>query len=193
MARGTLHALLVALLLQAVCMAPARGDDDAAWAALRSGGAVIALVRHAQAPGTGDPPNWRLDDCSTQRNLSERGRADAQALGQRLRAARVPVSKVLSSPWCRCLDTARLMDVGTVQAEPAFSNAFMLNDRRDELAAAGRKLLQAWRGPGVLVVVTHGSNIAALTGRSPDSGEVVIVTARADGALRVEGTISTSR
>lgn len=192
MRRRTLPALLGALLLQGLGLAPARASEDAAWAALKAGGA-IALVRHAEAPGTGDPPGWRLDDCSTQRNLSERGRADARALGERLRAARVPTPKVLSSPWCRCLDTARLMDVGTAQVEPAFSNAFVLSDQRDALAAGGRKVLQAWRGPGTLLVVTHGSNIVALTGHSPASGEVVVVTVGADQSIRVVGTLSPPR
>ena len=179
--------LLLLLVLSVAAIAPAgTAEEEAAWAALRRG--AIALVRHADAPGTGDPPGWRLDDCATQRNLSAAGRADAQALGSALRAQRVPIAHVLSSPWCRCLDTARLMDVGPVQTEPAFSNAFVLSDRRDELTAGGRAVLRRWRGPGTLVDVTHGSNIMALTGRNPASGEAVVVSLGPEGALRVEGT-----
>jgi phosphohistidine phosphatase SixA len=177
------------LLLLAVSVAaivPAGAIEEGAWAALRRG--AIALVRHADAPGTGDPPGWRLDDCATQRNLSATGRADARALGHALRAERVPIAQVLSSPWCRCLDTARLMDVGPVQTEPAFSNAFVLNDRRDELTAEGLAVLRRWRGPGTLIVVTHGSNITALTGRNPASGEAVVVSLGPEGALHVEGS-----
>jgi phosphohistidine phosphatase SixA len=180
-------------LIALPCVSTASADEDAAWAALGSSDAVIALVRHADAPGTGDPPGWRLDDCATQRNLGERGRADARKLGERLREARVPIAKVLSSPWCRCLDTARLMNVGAVQTEPTFSNAFVLNDRRDALAAGARDVLKAWRGPGTLLVVTHGANILALTGHSPASGELVVVSAGKDGALRVVGTLQAPR
>jgi phosphohistidine phosphatase SixA len=178
------------ILLLAVAAAlptAARASEDAAWAALRRG--AIALVRHADAPGTGDPPGWRLGDCTTQRNLSAGGRADARALGDALRARRIPITRVISSPWCRCVDTARLMDVGPVQTEPAFSNAFVLSDRREELADAGLAVLRGWKGPGTLLVVSHGSNIMALTGRNPASGEMVVVSLDAQGALRVQGTV----
>jgi phosphohistidine phosphatase SixA len=178
---------LLAGALAACALAPAQASEDDAWAALSRG--AIALVRHADAPGTGDPPGWKLDDCSTQRNLSAAGRADARALGEALRNRRIPITRVLSSPWCRCIDTARLMDVGRVQTEPAFSNAFVLNDRREELTAGALTVLRGWKGPGTLLVVSHGSNIMALTGRNPSSGEAVVVSLDAQGALRVEGTL----
>jgi phosphohistidine phosphatase SixA len=166
----------------------ARADEQAAWAALR-GHAAVALMRHADAPGAGDPPGWRLDDCSTQRNLSDRGRADARSTGDRLRAEKVPVARVLSSPWCRCVDTARLMDVGAVQVEPSFSNAFVLQDQRESLAEGARAVIGAWRGPGTLLVVTHGSNIQRLTDYSPASGEIVVVAAGKDGSVQRVGSI----
>src|SRR5678816_4237635 len=94
---------LVAALLAGVCML-AGADDSATWAALRRDGAV-ALVRHGEAPGVGDPPGWKLDDCATQRNLDDTGRAQARALGERLKAERIPVRRVLASPWCRTTAT----------------------------------------------------------------------------------------
>src|SRR5215211_8168452 len=111
-------------------MNQANADEAAAWAALRLGGHV-ALMRHADAPGAGDPPGFKLNDCTTQRNLSDRGRADAKAVGDRLRAEGVRVAKLLSSPWCRCLETAQILNLGAVEIEPAFSNTFVLADRRD--------------------------------------------------------------
>jgi phosphohistidine phosphatase SixA len=179
-----------ALLLLLLGALPAvRADEAAALAALRGGAAVVALMRHADAPGTGDPPGWRLDDCATQRNLSERGKADARAMGQRLKAERIRFAKVLSSPWCRCVDTATLMDVGPVQIEATFSNAFVLSDRREALTAGARKLIRGWRGPGALLVVTHGANIQALTGRGPASGEVVVVSVDKGGSLTEVGSL----
>lgn len=178
------------LALLAAAASPAFADEAAAWAALRRGDAVVALMRHAQAPGTGDPPGWRLDDCSTQRNLSEQGRADARAAGDQLRAERIRVAKVISSPWCRCVDTARLMDVGRVELEPTFSNAYVLADRRDALTAGALAVVRRWRGPGVLLVVSHGANILALTGQHPASGEMVVVSARADGSLQTLGSLT---
>jgi len=180
---------LVVFALLAAAGCPAWADEAAAWAALRRGGAVVALVRHADAPGAGEPPGWRLGDCATQRNLSAQGRADARALGDRLRAERIPIAKVLSSPWCRCLDTATLMNLGPVQTEPTFSNAFVLSAQRAALAEGARALIGHWRGPGTLLVVTHGANIQALTGYSPAPGETVVVSAQANGSLRVLGSL----
>lgn len=178
--------LTLGLLIAAVA---ARADEAAAWAALRGGAPVVALMRHALAPGVGDPPGWRLEDCATQRNLDAAGRAEAQAAGARLQREGVRFAKRLSSPWCRCRDTARLLDLGPVEIEPRFSNAYVLADRRDALAQGGREVIAAWQGPGPLLVVTHGENIRALTGRSPDTTEVVVVAPDAAGALREIGSI----
>jgi phosphohistidine phosphatase SixA len=155
-------------------LVPATADEAAAWAALRAGGHV-ALMRHADAPGVGDPPGYRLDDCTTQRLLNEVGRSRATAIGAGLRAAEVPIERVLSSPWCRCVETAERLAVGTVVVEDAFSNAFVLRDRREALAAAGRAVIAGWRGTGTLLVVTHGENIADLTGGGIASGGMVVV------------------
>ena len=151
---------------------------------------MVALMRHADAPGAGDPPGWRLDDCATQRNLSVQGQADARAVGDRLRAERVPVARILSSPWCRCVDTAKLMSVGPVQIEPTFANAFVLSDQRAALTEGARALIGRWRGPGTLLVVTHGANIQALTGRSPSSGEMVVLSIGPDGSLHEMGSLA---
>src|SRR5262245_21208984 len=107
MVRAIQSALFVALVLAA--SAADAADDTTAWAALRGDGHV-ALIRHASAPGpAGDPADYNLDDCKTQRNLSEQGRAEARALGERFRTERVKVGKVVSSQWCRCKETAQLM------------------------------------------------------------------------------------
>jgi phosphohistidine phosphatase SixA len=190
MSRASARRFFLCLLVLLAAAAPAKADEAAAWAALRDGGHV-ALMRHALAPGgTGDPPGFRLEDCTTQRNLSEEGRADAAAVGAMLWGEEIMIDKVLSSPWCRCVETARLMDVGAVEIEPTLSNAFVLRDRREDLAAGARTIIAAWRGPGNLLVVTHGANIQALTGGgNPDSGEIVVVAADANGTIREIGRI----
>jgi phosphohistidine phosphatase SixA len=167
-------ALLVTLML-AGGTADAAGDTVHAWAALRGDGHV-ALIRHAPAPGpAGDPSDYKLDECTTQRNLSEQGRAQARALGARLRMQQVKVGKVVSSQWCRCRQTAELMDIGPVEDAPTFNNAFVLNAMREELTAGARAMIGTWRGPGTLVVVTHGENIRLMLGIRPREGEVVVV------------------
>ena len=167
--------MMIVLAAALCCATAASADETAALLALREG-RPIALLRHALAPGSaGDPPGFRLGDCATQRNLSAEGREQARRAGLRLKAARVKIGKVLSSPWCRCLETARLLDLGDAETARAFSNAFVLAGERAELTRAAKALIAAWRGPGALLVVTHGENIAALTGINPREGEIVVV------------------
>ncbi len=171
--------LLAAALVPAT--RPARADDAATFDRLRAGGLAL-LMRHAQTvPGTGDPPGFRLGDCSTQRNLDAAGRAQARAIGARLRAERVPVGRVLTSEWCRCRETAELMGVGPVEVAPAISSFFEDRSRRDEQTRAARALVAGWGGPGNLVLVTHQVNITALTGIFPEEGEVVALRPRPGG------------
>jgi phosphohistidine phosphatase SixA len=151
--------------------------DDAAdaWKALRAGGHV-ALMRHTDAPGgAGDPPGFRVDDCATQRNLSEKGRADAAKIGVRLKREGIAFEKILSSPWCRCKDTATLLNLGTVEEAATFGNVVVLRDQREGLTGGARALIAKWKGPSNLLVMTHGANIAALTTIWPASGEIVVV------------------
>jgi len=167
-------ALLIAFIL-AGGTADAAEDTALAWAALRGDG-NIALIRHAPAPGAvGDPSDYKLDDCTTQRNLSEQGRSEAAALGARFRMQQVKVGKIVSSQWCRCKQTAELMNIGPVEDAPTFNNAFVLNTMRDELTAGARTMIEAWRGPGTLVVVTHGENIQLMFGLRTREAEVIVV------------------
>ena len=170
---------LLALLLAA--HAPAFADDAAApWAALRAGGSV-ALIRHAATPGgVGDPPGFRLEDCASQRNLTDKGRAQARWLGERFRAERIVVTKVLSSQWCRCRETAALMEIGPIEEAATLNNAFTLRDRIDALTAGARTLIRGWGGPGVLVLSTHGANIMPLVGFHPEEGSIVVVAPDAE-------------
>ena len=167
-------AFFIAFML-AAGSAVAAEETEPAWAAL-GGDGHVALISHVAAPGApGDPAGFRLDDCQTQRNLSDRGRADARALGERFRAQQVKVGKIVSSQWCRCRQTAELMNIGPVQEAPTFNNAFVLSAKRDTLTEGARAAIAAWRGPGALVVVTHGQNILALLGIHPGEGEVIVV------------------
>jgi len=159
--------------------APARDSNE--WAALAKGGHV-ALVRHSNAPPGygGDPPGFRLDDCKTQRNLDDRGRRQARALGEAFRRHGVRVDRILSSPWCRCLETARLMAVGPVEATWALVPDMDpgVSVRLSEL----KKMVAAWRGPGTLVLVTHALTVRALLGFLPSQGETVVLEPGPEGS-----------
>jgi phosphohistidine phosphatase SixA len=168
---------------------PALSQDADLLRRLRAGGLVL-LMRHAQTvPGTGDPPGFRLDDCSTQRNLSEAGRAQARTIGQRLRAERIPVTAVRTSAWCRCRETAALLDLGPVQHLQPLDSFFADRRQRDRHRAGMLAFIARWRGPGNALLVTHQVNITAITGVIPRSGEIVVVTAEAEpqvlGRLRL--------
>jgi len=163
------------LVAIALTVAPGVAADDstAAWAALVQDGHV-ALIRHGNAPpGYGDPPGFTIDDCQTQRNLDERGRAQARALGEAFRNHGVRVDRILSSPWCRCLDTAHLMAVGPVE------KSWALVPDREPTAPVRllelKEMVSAWRGPGTLVLVTHGFTVQALLGLLPNQGEMVVL------------------
>jgi phosphohistidine phosphatase SixA len=171
---------LLALPLLAT-LAPRARADDVAWAALARGGHV-ALMRHAlTVPGTGDPPGFRLEDCATQRNLSDEGRRQAARLGAAFRARNVRVSRVLSSQWCRCLDTAAAMGLGPVETAPAALNSFFAGQGDREAATAALRALLASLPPDgpAAVLVTHQVNVTALTGVFPAMGETLVV--RLDG------------
>lgn len=143
-----------------------------------SAGGHVLLMRHAEAPGVGDPPGFRLDDCSTQRNLSAAGREQARAAGRWLRAQGLQAAQVWSSPWCRCLDTARLLDYGAVAVEPSLSSFFGDYERgpqqREALQAFIARLQDAPPGPAP-VLVTHQVVISAYAGGSVSSAEMVLV------------------
>src|SRR5262245_35474471 len=185
--------LAPAALALALVFAPTEivADERDAWGALVSGGHV-ALVRHGNAPpGYGDPPGFKIDDCSTQRNLDERGRAEARALGEAFRQHGVPVEKILSSPWCRCLETARLMALGPVESVMAVASS----ERSPERLVVLKEVVAAWRGPGTLVIVTHAFTVRALVGIMPEQAETVVVRPRVGDqpGMDVVGTISTPR
>jgi phosphohistidine phosphatase SixA len=180
---------ILAVVVVASCCLPARADETVALAALRQGGHV-ALMRHAEAPGgAGDPPGFKLDDCGTQRNLSAKGRADAVAVGERLRREGIVFGRILSSPWCRCRETGELMAMGQVTIEPAFSNAFVLVDKREALTREARGVIEKWDRNGTLLVVTHGANIAALAGINPGEGEIVVFAPQDKGTLQLIGRL----
>jgi broad specificity phosphatase PhoE len=182
--------LLAALLSALACAPAAFADETELWSKLRSG-EHVALLRHARAPGTGDPEAFALRDCATQRNLSEDGRQQAKRIGERLRDNGVGGARVYSSQWCRCLDTARLLGLGAVEELAALNSFYQRWDRR----AAQTRELTEWlmgREPNApTVLVTHQVNISAIADVYPAEGALAIVRVSPDGTVDVAGTIAT--
>lgn len=175
------------ILILAICFAaPVAADDD--WAALRSEGA-IALMRHALAPGTGDPAGFRIDDCSTQRNLDAAGRDQARRIGDELKARGIEFDRVWTSQWCRCRETAELLDVGPVTEKPFLNSFYSGRGDRPAQTRALRDALAELHGSDRPMVVTHQVNITAITGGPVRSGEIVVVERIDGGEITVTGRI----
>lgn len=141
-------------------------------------GQHVLMIRHADAPGFSDPPGIKLGDCSTQRNLGDRGRHQARALGAWLRQQGIASADVLSSPWCRCMDTAELLGLGPVQSVPALGSFFRnMNDAKSQTEALTRFLAERLKNGSrrPMILVTHQVNISAYTGAYVGQGDVLLV------------------
>ena len=150
-------------------------------------GGYVLMVRHARAPGTGDPDRFRLGDCATQRNLDDEGRAQARHLGARLRAAGIASAEVYSSQWRLA---SRPRRCGPVEELPAINSFHQRPADRQSNLEALREFLARLPADGPLVVlVTHQVTIAAITGRGVVSGEAMILQADGAEAPRVVGRI----
>ena len=146
----------------------------------------VLLIRHALAPGVGDPANYTLSDCRTQRNLSQEGRQQAKRIGEWLRQQGIASANVFSSPWCRCKDTAELLHFGGYTTEPSLASFF---DNMQQ-APATTQALQAFisqqkkrTGHKALILVTHHVNIHAYMGENIGSGDMVLARVAANGKM----------
>jgi len=187
MGRRALRPAAIGVLLLLATSSVVGAADDAVWAALRTSGAVVVL-RHSYAPGAFDPPDARLDDCSTQRNLDDNGRAQARRIGEAFGRQGIAVGAVLSSPRCRCLDTARLA-FGKVEPWDALQGSLSNAERRQAQLVEMRRRIAAYRDGPPLVLVTHGSVVTDLTGRDIRMGELVVLRREADGTHAVAGQL----
>lgn len=155
------------------------------WDALKQPGAM-AIMRHALAPGTGDPSAFKLGDCATQRNLDARGREQARRIGEAFRARGIAFAQVRSSQWCRTRETAELLDLGPVSDAPSLNSFFQDFSTRERQTRETRELIGS--AGGRLMLVTHQVNISALTGRGTRSGEILVIR-ETDGDIEVLGSI----
>ena len=189
MALRFIHLPMTRLLLAVASIAvffllPLPTVADMRFARLSEPG-IVAVVRHAHAPGTGDPASFTLDDCATQRNLGARGRQQAREIGAAIRAAGAIVDRVLTSQWCRCRDTARLLDLGPVEDLPALNSFFRTPARADRQTADLQQFLSGLPPGAAVVLVTHYVNIKSLTGRGVASGEVLLLEIGRAGKISV--------
>lgn len=145
------------------------------------------LLRHALAPGVGDPAGFELDDCSTQRNLSAKGRQQARQIGDRLRAAGIHQANVFSSHWCRCLETAALLGFGEPQPLAAIDSFFQSDDpkAKSQATTALRQHLADGRQQAARIYITHQVNLSALLGGFAASGNGYLVKINQHGEAEI--------
>jgi len=187
-----LTAIVVAALLGLGGPFIGSANAQGVWSQLREDPGLVVLMRHAIAPGGGDPPGFTLGKCSTQRNLSAEGRSQARSNGREFREQRVPIDAVLSSRWCRAVDTAKLLGLGTARPKSSLDSVFTASQQvSDRKKRQTEQIIRNHRGnSGVLVLVGHQANIIDLTGVAPNSGGAVIVRADKNGNIKVLGQIS---
>jgi phosphohistidine phosphatase SixA len=182
-------------LLTCLISLSAYADDLAVWDKLKASNTkgYVLLLRHALAPGSGDPANFKLNDCSTQRNLSEQGRADAKDIGIWLKSKQVKIHRVESSRWCRAKETAKLMAIGNVRLNKNLDSLFNAADpvKHPKTAAIRKQIVNHRNKEGLLVMVGHFVNIGAIVGSGVDSGEGVLVRANAKGEIKIVGSSPT--
>jgi phosphohistidine phosphatase SixA len=183
---------LLGTILISLALAGTAATDEAGMAALKSGGHVL-MVRHGlTTPGAGDPLGFKLEDCKTQRILIEEGREESRRLGRLLREQKIEIGRVLSSEWCRCIETAELIGAGKVERFSALNNLFGRPQNRAAQEDVLRKTIAEWKGPGNLLLVTHGANMGALIQINPATAHGVVL-APAPGTsegLRVVGRMT---
>ena len=149
----------------------------------------IYLLRHALAPGIGDPENFNVNDCHTQRNLSEEGRSQAVRIGKKLKDNLKRIPHVFSSQWCRCKETARILDLGAVTELPILNSFFENFHLKDNQTTQLKDWLSQHNNKTSIILVTHQVNITALTSVYPSSGEIVVIRMTNVGGVQVVGRI----
>ena len=175
--------------LSCFCITPnVSAGEGGVWRTLLTKG-NIALIRHTVAPGIGDPSEFSINDCGTQRSLSKEGRLQAKRLGDRFRQNGIEAARIFSSQWCRCLETAALLRLGKVEELPLLNSFYRQYEREDEQTEGLKRWIYRQNFDQPIVLITHQVNITALTGIFPASGELVAIKASENGKIQVLSTI----
>jgi phosphohistidine phosphatase SixA len=182
---------VILILLSCLLSQNAYANELAIWDRLQGTNpkGYVLLLRHTIAPGVGDPENFKLNDCTTQRNLSSVGRQDAKAVGDWLKRRDIKITRVESSRWCRAKETAQLLGIGKVRLNANLDSLFESKDPAKAIQTVRvKRQIVDWRDKsGLLVLVGHFINIGAVTGVGVDSGEGVLVKADSKGKITVVG------
>ncbi|MEM9046157.1 MAG: histidine phosphatase family protein [Pseudomonadota bacterium] len=181
-----MRSLFLALLVCAAALEVRAGESVLA---LLAEPRTHAVMRHALAPGTGDPENFDISDCATQRNMDEKGRRQAKRAGEILREAGVRIDALWSSRWCRCLETAELLEIGPVIKRSMLNSFSSARWQAGQKTSETREALAALPADQTAFLVTHNVNAEALTGTRPLSGEIQVVRVTEAGEIELLGSV----
>ena len=176
---------LMFLMLMPVSGLSADTPQEPVRAALAQTGANVVFMRHALAPGYGDPDNFQIEDCNTQRNLDEAGRRQAEAIGRYFREHQITFTAILSSRWCRCTQTAEQLNYGSWSEFDGLNSFFQGHVNRQETLALLRDKLDSLSSDDMVLMVTHQVVISAITDISPPSGGLVVYNTSTQNAKPV--------
>jgi phosphohistidine phosphatase SixA len=181
--------LIGAVFLGFIAAPTAHADNDATWALLKKPGHVV-LLRHSNAPESPPDGDVKFNDCSTQRNLDEAGRAQARRLGDEFRKHGIKAASLVSSQYCRAMETGKLMKLGAVRGLPALNQVFLadVSGMRDA-GEKGRQFIKTISAHQLTVLVTHVTNIQSIAGANLSSGELAVVHFDPSGSVVVDGSI----
>ena len=174
----------------AISVMNAHADQGDLINRMRSCGHIL-MLRHAYAPGSGDPANFKIGDCATQRNLNDRGRTQARTIGEWLRSKGIKDAKVYSSQWCRCQETAKLLGFGPVAELPALNSFYGMPENRDPNIKTLRSFIANLPADGELIIfVTHFVTISEIAGEGVSPGEGVVLKLKEGGSYDVLGSLT---
>ena len=186
--RGFCGSMLLAIGL--VPVSSARADDSAVWALLKKPGHIV-MLRHSNAPGsTPEPYGIDLKNCAIQRSLDDAGRAQARRIGSEFRKHGITHLRLVSSQFCRALETAKLTGLGPVAELPALNQVFLTDvSGMRESADKTTKFMKTVPAKQLTMLVSHVTNIQAIAGANLSSGEMAVLHIDAAGAVVVDGRI----
>ena len=185
-----IFSVIAVISLSLITQGSLTANENSGLKALGSG-SHFAIMRHAIAPGFGDPSNFELRNCTTQRNLSQEGFDQAARIGERFKESGIAEARVYTSQWCRCIDTASTLDLGTPEELPAMNSFFETREREAKQMESLKTWLLDQDLSEPLVLVTHQVNMTALTGAYPASGEIFIIERTASGEFIITDKVQT--
>ena len=164
--------------------------DDPLWSQLKKGGYVILMRNSAVDEGLGDPKGYKVNDCATQLNLTDKGRAEAQKIGDEFKKRKIPIKQVFTSAFCRAKETAQLA-FGKADVWEALNSFYDKPNRKSEQTRLLHQRLESPPTDGTnLVLVTHGYNIVSAVGLNPDPGDMLIIAPAFRVGYKIVGELS---